>query len=48
MATIKSFEDIEAWQKAIRLSKEIFELTTVEHFLEILVFGIKLTGHQVL
>jgi four helix bundle protein len=32
MATIKSFEDIEAWQKARRLSKEIFELTTVGTF----------------
>jgi four helix bundle protein len=32
MATIKSFEDIEAWQKARSLSKEIFELTTVGTF----------------
>ena len=27
MATIKSFEEIEAWRKARVLSKEIFELT---------------------
>src|SRR5688500_13665439 len=32
MATIKSFEDIEAWQKARSLSKEIFELTNVGTF----------------
>jgi len=32
MATIKSFEDIEAWQKARSLSKEIFDLTTVGTF----------------
>ena len=32
MATIKSFEDIEAWQKARSLSKEIFDLTNVGTF----------------
>ena len=32
MATIKSFEEIEAWQKARSLSKEIFELTNVGTF----------------
>jgi four helix bundle protein len=32
MATIKSFEEIEAWQKARSLSKEIFELTIVGTF----------------
>jgi len=32
MATIKSFEDIEAWQKARSLSKEIFDLTSIGTF----------------
>ena len=32
MATIKTFEAIEAWQKARMLSKEIFELTQVGSF----------------
>jgi four helix bundle protein len=32
MATIRSFEDIEAWQKARELSKEIFELTMTGTF----------------
>ena len=32
MATIKSFEDIEAWRKARSLSKEIFDLTNVGTF----------------
>ena len=32
MATIKSFEDIEAWQKARELSKEIFEITMTGTF----------------
>jgi len=32
MATIKSFEDIEAWQKARELSKKIFELTMTGTF----------------
>ena len=32
MATIKSFEDIEAWQRARMLSKDIFELTIMGSF----------------
>jgi four helix bundle protein len=32
MATIKAFEDIEAWQMARSLSKEIFELTNIGSF----------------
>src|SRR3989337_4427874 len=32
MATIRSFEDIEAWQKARELSKEVFELTMTGTF----------------
>ena len=32
MATIKVFEDIDAWQQARLLSKEIFELTNVGTF----------------
>ena len=32
MATIRSFEEIEAWQKARSLSKEIFELTNIGTF----------------
>ena len=32
MATIKSFEDIEAWQKARELSRDIFELTMTGTF----------------
>ena len=32
MATIKSFEDIEAWQRARTLSKDIFELTLMGSF----------------
>jgi len=32
MATIKTFEDIGAWQKARMLSKEIFELTLTGSF----------------
>lgn len=32
MATIKAFEDIEAWQMARSLSKEIFELTNTGSF----------------
>ena len=32
MATIKTFEDIGAWQKARILSKQIFELTLTEPF----------------
>ena len=32
MATIKTFEDIGAWQKARILSKQIFELTLTESF----------------
>ena len=32
MATIKTFEDINAWQKARMLSKKIFELTLSESF----------------
>jgi four helix bundle protein len=32
MATIRSFEDIEAWQKARKLSKDIFELTMTGTF----------------
>jgi four helix bundle protein len=32
MATIRSFEDIEAWQRARTLSKEIFELTLMGSF----------------
>ena len=32
MATIRSFEDIEAWRKARELSKEIFEITMTGTF----------------
>jgi four helix bundle protein len=32
MATIKAFEDIEAWQMARSLSKEIFDLTKIGSF----------------
>jgi four helix bundle protein len=32
MATIKTFEDIEAWRKARMLSRAIFELTLVGTF----------------
>jgi four helix bundle protein len=32
MATIKAFEDIEAWQMARSLSKEIYELTNIGSF----------------
>ena len=32
MATIKAFEDIEAWQMARSLSREIFELTNIGSF----------------
>ena len=32
MATIKRFEDISAWQKAIELSKEIYAITKIGRF----------------
>ena len=32
MATIRTFEDIEAWQKARELAKDVYELTTKDSF----------------
>ena len=32
MGAIKRFEDIQAWQKARALTKEIYEITTVNGF----------------
>jgi four helix bundle protein len=32
MATIKQFEDLQVWQLARELSKEVFEITSVEPF----------------
>jgi len=32
MATIKRFEDIDAWQKARKLSKEIYDITNIGKF----------------
>lgn len=30
MATIKNFEDLEIWQKAIKLSDELYELCQID------------------
>ncbi len=39
MGTIKRFEDIQAWQKARALTKEIYEITTINDFAKD--FGLK-------
>ena len=39
MGTIKRFEDIQAWQKARALTKEIYEITIINDFAKD--FGLK-------